>query len=554
MRFILFLTLSSLIFNHARAIEEDEIPKALIVEHTWDKNGGDNINSAPNDNPPDAPSGDYTGTYIYEGEFNGSPYWVQNNCIGEMTVKECRCYIYKQINSDYGDLWVLVPQPPGTNNNDFLANGVHKLGVNPDKILPWMGKWEKGWGGKSAINKITINNDIDLNKARKNAKINACPVSFDSNSSLDNLTLIAKQKLSAEQKTTYLNLGFKINETAMEVAKELNIESQKIKSAKLVDRGNIKMIINDDLNQEPDGRIGEELDRDNEYNASDKDRRIITPDSEINIIREEQLAQKGNLDNQKSLSVIEVQNGGVYMGDTKNGQPHGIGIIRFEEQGIVYFGEWEQGSPNGEGIKYEKESDDFYFGEFKNAQKDGKGNTYYVKSSIEDIKEKMLNIKFKSKQDIKFWISNIQSAVTSYTKLTKYSGDFKNNLMHGQGILKYEDSSLYSGTFFKDFPNRQGKKSFVNGDYYEGNFKDGNPSGKGILKSGDGSEYIGEFRDGLANGKGRKRFPDRTVYSGEFKDGDANGRGTFTDKLKNKFTGLWRDGKLIKEDKVKDKK
>ena len=86
MRFILFLTLASLIVTHARAIEGDEIPKALIVEHTWDKNGGDNINSAPNDNPPGAPSGDYTGTYIYEGEFNGSPYWVQNNCIGEMTV------------------------------------------------------------------------------------------------------------------------------------------------------------------------------------------------------------------------------------------------------------------------------------------------------------------------------------------------------------------------------------------------------------------------------------------------------------------------------------
>ena len=140
MRFILFLTLASVIVTHAKAIEGDEIPKALIVEHTWDKNGGDNINSAPNDNPPGAPSGDYTGTYIYEGEFNGSPYWVQNNCIGEMTVKECRCYIYKQINSDYGDLWVLVPQPPGTNNNDFLANAVHKLGGNTDTLQPWMGK------------------------------------------------------------------------------------------------------------------------------------------------------------------------------------------------------------------------------------------------------------------------------------------------------------------------------------------------------------------------------------------------------------------------------
>ena len=551
MRFILFLTLASLIVTHAKAIEGDEIPKALIVEHTWDKSGGDNINSAPNDNPPGAPSGDYTGTYIYEGEFNGSPYWVQNNCIGEMTVKECRCYIYKQINSDYGDLWVLVPQPPGTNNNDFLANAVHKLGGNPDKIMPWMGKWETGWGGKSAINKITINNDIDLNKARKNAKINACPVSFDSNSSLDNLTLIAKQKLSPEQKSTYLNLGFKINETAMEVAKELNIESQNVKSAKLVDRGNIKMIINDDLNQEPDSRIGEELDRDNEYNASNKDRRIIAPDSEINIIREEQLAQKGNLDNPKSLSVIEVQNGGIYMGDTKNGQPHGIGIIRFEERGIVYFGEWEQGTPNGEGVKYEKESDDFYFGEFKNAQKDGKGRTYFAESSINDVIDKMISIEFKSKQDVKFWLSNIKSAVASYTKLTKYSGTFKNNLMHGQGMLKYEDDALYSGTFLQGFPNGQGKKNFANGDFYQGNFKDGDPSGNGVLKSGDGSEYSGEFKKGLAHGKGKKRFPDRTVYAGEFKDGDANGKGTFTDKFKNKFTGLWKDGKLIKEEASK---
>ena len=551
MRFIFFLILSSIPFTHAGAIEGDEIPKALIVEHTWDKNGGDNINAASNDNPTGAPSGDYTGTYIYEGEFNGSPYWVQNNCIGEMTIRECRCYIYKQINSDYGDLWVLVPQPPGTNNNAFLANGVHKLGGNPNKIMPWIGSWEKGWGGKRAVNKITITNDIDLDEARKKAKINTCPVTFDTKSSLDNVTLIAKQKLSPEQKIAYLDFGFKINETAMEVAKELNIESQNIKSAKLVDRGNIKMIINDDLNQEPDSRVGEELDTDNEYNASDKDRRVIAPDSEINIIREEQLAQKGNLDNPKSLSVIEVQNGGTYLGETKKGQPHGVGIIRFEEQGIVYLGEWEQGSPNGEGIKYEKQADDFYFGEFKNAQKNGKGKTYFTESPIDNVVEKMINIEFKSKQDIKFWISNIQSAVTSYTKLTKYSGTFKNNLMHGQGILKYEDDALYSGNFLRGLPNGQGKKNFTNGDFYQGNFKDGDPSGKGILKSGDGSEYKGDFKKGLADGMGRKMFPDRTVYSGYFKDGDANGRGTFTDKFKNKFTGLWKKGKLIKEDATK---
>ena len=551
MRFILFLTMSSLLFTHAGAIDVDKIPKALIVEHTWDKNGGDNINAAPNDNPPGAPSGDYTGTYIYEGQFNDSPYWVQNNCIGEMTVKECRCYIYKQINSDYGDLWVLVPQPPGTNNNAFLANGVHKFGVNPNKMMPWVGQWEKGWRGKSAINKITISNDIDLDEARKTAKINACPVLFDSNSNLDNVTLIAKQKLSPEQKTAYLNLGFTINETTRDLIKELNSESQNTQSSKSINDKKTKMVVDEGLNLDVDSRIGEELDTDNEYNASDNDRRVIAPDSEINIIREEQLAQKGKRGNPKYLSVIEVQNGGMYVGEAKNGQPHGIGIIRFEERGIVYFGEWEQGNPNGQGIKYEKESDDFYFGDFKNAQKHGRGKTYFVKASIKNVIEKMLSIEFKSKQDMKFWISNISSEVSSFTKLTKYSGTFKDNLMHGQGMLKYDDDALYSGTFLNGFPNGQGKKNFANGDFYQGNFNDGDPSGNGVLKSGDGSEYSGQFKKGLAHGKGKKRFPDRTEYKGEFKDGDANGRGTFTDKFKNKFTGLWKSGKLIKEEASK---
>ena len=107
----------------------------------------------------------YSGTYIYEGEFNGSPYWVQNGCIGEFVVKECRCYIYKQKNT-----WVLVPQPPGTSGklygktDDWLANAYN------DNKWPWEGKW----GG--SVKSVTINNDINLNKAREEAKINACPV------------------------------------------------------------------------------------------------------------------------------------------------------------------------------------------------------------------------------------------------------------------------------------------------------------------------------------------------------------------------------------------
>ena len=514
MKFFLFLIFFIPFFAYSGALSlaEDKIPKALIIEHIGDTY----VESY------EAPDGavlpaekrhkdDYSGTYIYEGNFNDFPYWVKNGCRGEFVVNECRCYIYYNKKSM---TWVLVPQPPGTSgklygsDNDWLANAYN------DSKWPWLGKWSNN------IKRLTINNDIDLNRARKEAKINACPV-------------------EDEEKTPKKN-NQEIRDP-LATNKPLSPSSQK--------EGNNEF--KNDLDLNADRRIGEELDTDNEYNASDKDRRVIAPDSEINIIREEQLAQKGKNDKPKLLTAIEVQNGGIYVGETKNGQPHGFGIIRFEERGIVYLGEWEQGVPNGEGIKYEKESDDFYFGEFKNAQKDGKGRPYFAESSINDVIDKMISIEFESKQDMKFWISNIKSAVASYTKLTKYSGTFKNNLMHGQGMLRYEDDSLYSGTFLQGFPNGQGKKNFANGDFYQGNFMDGDPSGNGILKSGDGSEYSGEFKKGLAHGKGQKRFPDRTLYTGEFKDGDANGKGTFTDKFKNKFTGLWKNGKLIKEEAPK---
>jgi len=140
-------------------------PKALIVEHGGDTYAGD-YTSPDGDFAPakERHKEGYTGTYIYEGEFNGSPYWVQNGCVGEFVIKECRCYIYKQNNR-----WVLVPQPPGTSGklygrtDDWLANAYN------DNKWPWEGKWAGN------VKSITINNDIDLNKAREEVKINSCP-------------------------------------------------------------------------------------------------------------------------------------------------------------------------------------------------------------------------------------------------------------------------------------------------------------------------------------------------------------------------------------------
>ena len=519
MRFVYFLALSLWFTAHAGAIDDNKIPKALIIEHTGDTYDG--AYTAPDGTVAPAKErhkDGYSGTYIYEGEFNGLPYWVKNGCRGEFVINECRCYIYFYKK---GLTWVLVPQPPGTSgalygsSDDWLANAYN------DSRWPWLGTWNGNIKG------VNIDNDIDLDQARIDAKINACPANENNKASLED---------EAEDKET--NTPPPENNDLTPKSSLPNIEN--------------KVDDNSDLNAT--NRIGEELDTDNEYNKSNEDRRIIAPDSKVNIIREEKLAKKDQKSNTQSLKEIKVQNGGVYKGDFKDGQPHGLGMVHFAARGIIYFGEWKFGAPDGEGIKYEKETEDFYLGEFVNGQKNNKGTSYFVKSPLIDIAERFLTINPTSKEEMKFLLESLKNTVSSLTRLTKYSGTYKDNLMHGRGTLKFEDQSLYSGFFVSGLPNGQGKKNFTNGDYYKGNFKDGNPSGKGILKSADGSEYSGEFKHGLANGKGRKRFPDRTVYSGQFIDGVANGRGTFTDKFRNQYTGLWKDGKLIKEDKVKVKR
>ncbi len=452
----------------------DKIPKALILKHSGDEYGGDNIFEGvggPKGNEPDnyPHAGDYTGTYILEGTFNGAPYWVQNRCIGEYEIGECRCYIYLWKNKT---TWVLVPQPPGTvlsGGEDWHAN------AHITAKWPWDGPW------KGDVTSVIINNDIDLVKAQKEARLNSCP------------------------------MDEKVNPSNEQQEKQANTSQAKLT--------NNPVPI---LNRQSENSVDENS-KSYGYSTNKEDRKI-TNESERNSI-EGELIQEDQTPNQEILPVIKIQNGGVFIGEVKDGKPHGIGMISFKEKGMVHIGEWKIGSPDGLGVKYEMKTNDFYIGEFKNGQKNGLGKTYNIKSSILDVIEFMINSELKTKEDLENFLSDINEyATTSFTDLIKSSGTFKDNIMHGQGTLHYEDTSRYSGNFVQGFPNGQGKMNFANGDFYQGNFKDGIPSGKGVLSSRDGSKY-----------------------SGEFKKGVANGRGTFADKSGNKYTGFWKDGKLMQQ-------
>ena len=175
-----------------------------------------------------------------------------------------------------------------------------------------------------------------------------------------------------------------------------------------------------------------------------------------------------------------------YIGEFKNGQPHGKGTMTFAD-GYKYEGEWKDGMANGKGtITYPDEGK--YEGEL-------------------------------------------------------YEGEFKDNRYHGKGTLTSTDGAKYVGEFKDNRYHGKGEHTFPDGSKYVGEYKDGSYHGKGEYTFPDGENYIGEFKDNRYHGKGEHTFPDGENYIGEFKDGKRHGEGTYTFANGDKYEGEWKDGK-----------
>ena len=127
-----------------------------------------------------------------------------------------------------------------------------------------------------------------------------------------------------------------------------------------------------------------------------------------------------------------------YVGEVKNGKPHGKGTLTYPEKGGKYVGQWKNGKFHGKG-KLTYSDGGIYVGEFKNGKCDGYGD-------------------FKIRGQI-------------------YSGNWKNGKRHGHGTLKQS-----GGGWHHD-------------EEYTGEFRNGVYHGHGTLKEGD-EEYTGEFTNG----------------------------------------------------------
>ncbi len=158
-------------------------------------------------------------------------------------------------------------------------------------------------------------------------------------------------------------------------------------------------------------------------------------------------------------------------------------------------------------------NEDTYVGELKNFRPNGKGkrtgrNGEFVEGEFEDA----------------VFLQG-HASILSKNK-SRYVGQLKYNMKHGQGTLNHADGSVYIGSFENDKKSGHGTLTLPQGDIYEGEFKGGKASGQGTLKYADGSVYKGSFENGNQSGHGTLTLPKGDIYEGELKDGKASGQGT----------------------------
>jgi hypothetical protein len=141
---------------------------------------------------------------------------------------------------------------------------------------------------------------------------------------------------------------------------------------------------------------------------------------------------------------------GVYWGELKDGNFHGLGVFRFDDGISVNEGEWENGELSGYGVC-----------RFKDDEGD-------------EILE----------------------------------GEFKDTKLNGYAIYRYSDGRVHRGQWKDDLPNGQGFLRLTSGRSYEGTWIDGVMHGSFVFRAmSSGCFRIEEFRNGTRVSTGGWRLP-----------------------------------------------
>lgn len=158
-----------------------------------------------------------------------------------------------------------------------------------------------------------------------------------------------------------------------------------------------------------------------------------------------------------SNTVINYDDGSQYVGEVKNGAPHGSGTLLMSN-GDKYDGQFENNEFHGNGT-YKWMDGDEYVGQWKNGSRTGQGTYTWPNGRV-------------------------------------YSGDFVDGVMQGYGIMKEPGGAIYKGQMANDCANGQGTVTLPGGESYSGSFRDDNLDGYGTITLPNGTKVSGLWENG----------------------------------------------------------
>ncbi len=228
-------------------------------------------------------------------------------------------------------------------------------------------------------------------------------------------------------------------------------------------------------------------------------------------------------------------NGGIYVGEFKDGKRHGQGTHKYGAGG-EYEGEFRDDKRNGQGI-HNYLNGNKYVGEFKEDKRHGLGSFYHLADN-----------QFKGDKFVGNYKDDLPNGHGTYIRISGeiHEGEYKNNKLNGLGILTFANGNKYVGEFKEGKRNGQGTFTYANGDKYVGEWKDDWGNGQGTKTFINGDIYVGQFADGKRNGRGTFTYANGKKYFGEFKDGEPNGEGIeFSPAGSINRQGVWANGNLV---------
>lgn len=195
-----------------------------------------------------------------------------------------------------------------------------------------------------------------------------------------------------------------------------------------------------------------------------------------------------------------------YQGQMFRGIPHGWGKL-VGADGSVTQGFFDEGKPTGwvvhvlpNGLSYE--------GQMINFVAHGKGI-----QNLPDGRIIQCDTWINGQPDGKVVVKNTTGAVL-------YDGYMKNGKKNGQGI-SYDEKhkARFTGNFINDLLEGEGTRVSDNGEVYQGQFKAGIEDGLGTLTFIDGRKFNGPFTNGRPNGQGNLTTDTGKVLKQTYKDG-----------------------------------